>query len=73
MHRPDDVDPFAKDGEVEVLNRISLLTAKIAFSIPEELDERLRAYVEREFKGVKGALSITAIKAIEKYLDEMGA
>jgi len=40
---------------------------KIAFSIPEELDERLRAYVEREFKGVKGALSITAIKAIEKY------
>jgi len=73
LHRPDDVDPFAKDGEVEVLNRISLLTAKIAFSIPEELDERLRAYVEREFKGVKGALSITAIKAIDKYLDEMGA
>jgi len=28
---------------------------KIAFSIPEELDERLRAYIEREFKGVKGS------------------
>ena len=46
---------------------------KIAFSIPEELDERLRAYIEREFKGVKGALSITAIKEIDKYLDVMGA
>lgn len=45
---------------------------KIAFSIPEELDERLRAYIEREYKGLKGSLSITVIKSIEKYLDEKG-
>jgi hypothetical protein len=45
---------------------------KIALSIPEELDERLRKYIIDEFKGIKGALSIVGIKAIEKYLDEMG-
>jgi hypothetical protein len=45
---------------------------KLALSIPEELDERLRKYIIDEFKGIKGALSIVGIKAIEKYLDEMG-
>jgi hypothetical protein len=45
---------------------------KIVLSIPEELDERLRKYIIDEFKGIKGALSIVGIKAIEKYLDEMG-
>ena len=45
---------------------------KIAISIPEDLDERLRAYIIDEFKGIKGALSIVGIKAIEKYLNEMG-
>ena len=45
---------------------------KIALSIPEELDERLRTYTKDEFKGIKGALSIVGIKAIEKYLDEKG-
>jgi hypothetical protein len=45
---------------------------KIALSIPEELDERLRTYIMDEFKGIKGALSIVGIKAIEKYLDEKG-
>ena len=44
---------------------------KIALSIPEELDKRLRTYIMDEFKGIKGALSIVGIKAIEKYLDEM--
>ena len=44
---------------------------KIALSIPEDLDERLRTYIIDEFKGIKGALSIVGIKAIEKYLDEM--
>lgn len=43
---------------------------KIAISIPDDLDERLRNYVDMEFKGIKGALSIVGIKAIEKYLDE---
>jgi len=43
---------------------------KISFSITDELDERLRDYVDREFKGIKGALSIVGIKAIEKYLNE---
>jgi hypothetical protein len=45
---------------------------KIALSIPDDLDERLRTYIIDEFKGIKGALSIVGIKAIEKYLDEMG-
>ncbi len=45
---------------------------KIALSIPEELDVRLRTYAMDEFKGIKGALSIVGIKAIEKYLDEKG-
>ena len=45
---------------------------KIAISIPEDLDERLRTYIIDEFKGIKGALSIVGIKAIEKYLNEMG-
>ena len=44
---------------------------KIALSIPEELDERLRTYTKEEYKGIKGALSIVGIKALEKYLDEM--
>ena len=44
---------------------------KIAFSIPVELNERLRAYIKREYMGIKGALSITVIKALEKYLDEV--
>lgn len=43
---------------------------KISFSITDELDERLRVYVVREYKGIKGALSIVGIRAIEKYLDE---
>lgn len=43
---------------------------KITFSIPDELDERLRNYVDREFKGIKGALSIVGIRAIENYLDK---
>ena len=45
---------------------------KLALSIPEELDERLRTYTKEEYKGIKGALSIVGIKALEKYLDEMG-
>jgi hypothetical protein len=45
---------------------------KLALSIPEELDERIRNYAKDEFKGIKGALSIVGIKAIEKYLDEKG-
>ena len=44
---------------------------KIALSIPEELDERLRIYTKEEYNGIKGALSIVGIKALEKYLDEM--
>ena len=43
---------------------------KITFTIPEDLDERFRNYVNAEFKGIKGAISIAGIKALEKYLKE---
>jgi hypothetical protein len=43
---------------------------KIAFTIPEDLDERFREYVKKEFKGIKGAISIAGIKALENYLNE---
>ena len=46
---------------------------KITFSIPEELNERLRTYIEREYKGIKGAMSITATKALERYLEEVAS
>ena len=45
---------------------------KIALSIPDDLDKRLRTYIKEEFKGIQGSLSIVGIKAIEKYLEEMG-
>ena len=44
---------------------------KITISIPEDLEKRLRKYVESEYMGLKGALSIVGIKAIEKYLEEV--
>jgi hypothetical protein len=45
---------------------------KIALSIPEDLDNRLRKYVKDEFKGIKGAISIVGIKALEAYLSKNG-
>lgn len=45
---------------------------KITLSIPDDLDELFRRYIETEYRGIKGALSIVGIKAIEKYLEEMG-
>ena len=44
---------------------------KITISIPEDLEKRLRKYVESEYLGLKGALSIVGTKAIEKYLEEV--
>ena len=43
---------------------------KITFTIPEDLDERFRNYVNAEFKGIKGAISIPGIKAVGKYLKQ---
>lgn len=43
---------------------------KIAFTIPDDLNERFRNYVNSEFKGIKGALSIAGIKALENFLNE---
>ena len=45
---------------------------KITLSIPDDLDELFRRYIETEYRGIKGAMSIVGIKAIEKYLTEMG-
>jgi hypothetical protein len=44
---------------------------RITLSIPDDLDESLRRYIETEYRGIKGALSIVGIKAIEKYLKNM--
>jgi predicted HAD superfamily phosphohydrolase len=44
---------------------------KITLSIPDDLDELFRRYIETEYRGIKGAISIVGIKAIEKYLEDM--
>jgi len=41
-------------------------------SIPDDLDELFRRYIETDYRGIKGAMSIVAIKAIEKYLEQAG-
>jgi hypothetical protein len=41
---------------------------KLTASIPDQLDKRLRDYTETKHQGVKGALSIVVIDAIEEYL-----
>jgi hypothetical protein len=38
---------------------------KITLSIPDDLDELFRSYIEKEYRGIKGAMSIVGIKAIE--------
>jgi hypothetical protein len=45
---------------------------KITLSIPDDLDELFRRYIETEYRGIKGAMSIVGIKAIEKYLEDVG-
>jgi predicted HAD superfamily phosphohydrolase len=45
---------------------------KITLSIPDDLDELFRRYIETEYRGIKGAISIVGIKAIEKYLEQVG-
>ena len=44
---------------------------KITISIPDDLDKQLRRYIDTEYLGLKGSLSIVGIKAIEKYLEEV--
>lgn len=45
---------------------------KITLSIPEDLDELFRRYIQTEYRGIKGAISIVGTKAIEKYLEDVG-
>jgi hypothetical protein len=45
---------------------------RVTLSIPDDLDELFRRYIETEYRSIKGALTIVGIKAIEKYLEEMG-
>jgi len=46
---------------------------RITISVPDDLDKKLRGYIETEYRGLKGALSIVGIKAIEKYLEEVAS
>jgi len=46
---------------------------KLTVSIPDDLDERLREYVDSEYEGLKGGLSIVTKKAFVKLTDEYDA
>jgi hypothetical protein len=43
---------------------------KLTISIPDELDDRLRDYVEKEYSGLKGGLSIVTKKALEDFFEK---
>jgi hypothetical protein len=44
---------------------------KLTVSIPDELDEKVRAYVERRFGGIKGGLSMFVKEALEEKFARM--
>ena len=47
--------------------------AKLTVTVSPELDERLRKFCTEEYGDVKGALSITVVKALEQYLEKQTA
>jgi len=42
---------------------------KLTVSIPDSLDEDLRKYVEENYEGLKGGLSITVKTALKEFLN----
>jgi hypothetical protein len=42
---------------------------KLTVSIPDSLDEDLRKYVEENYEGLKGGLSITVKAALKEFLN----
>lgn len=42
-----------------------------SFSLPDELDQRLREYADKEYSGTNGSLSIIAARALEEYLNKV--
>lgn len=45
---------------------------KLTVSIPDELDEKLRNFVDEEYAGIKGGLSIVTKKALEEFFEKQG-
>lgn len=43
---------------------------KLTVTISDDLDEKLRRYVSKEFDNIKGGLSIVVKKALEQYLEK---
>jgi len=43
---------------------------KLTVSIPDDLDEMLRKYVEENYEGIKGGLSIVVKSAIREFLEK---
>jgi len=42
---------------------------KLTVSIPDDLDEMLRKYIEEHYEGIKGGLSIVVKSALREFLE----
>ena len=42
---------------------------KLTVSIPDDLDDQLREYVEVNYSGIKGGLSIVTVMALREFLE----
>jgi len=43
---------------------------KLTVSIPDDLDELLRKFVEENYEGIKGGLSIVVKSALREFLEK---
>ena len=43
---------------------------KLTVSIPDDLDDLLRKYVEEHYEGIKGGLSIVVKSALREFLEQ---
>ncbi len=43
---------------------------KLTVSIPDDLDELLRKFVEKNYEGIKGGLSIVVKNALREFLEK---
>ena len=43
---------------------------KLTVSIPDELDTKIRKYVDNKYDGIKGGLSIVVKQALEEFFQK---